>query len=269
MLKQLAAACAATICLGAAATPALATLSPAPKPAILSFRATPTQVSGAGGALTLAVIVKNAKKCVFGGSGQVTKSCAGGHASVVDNIPANSTAAITKSTLWVYATGVGGRSARKSVTFTEAAAVTSCVGTCKFTFPSVDDEGVASITLNGVSQAIAWPNSDPYSYDLPTGDQLDAVNLTLCAGPSGIRDAEYPATQVTLALANNQQGQQDFEAGGQSTADITNDGAVGPNQCVTGNLYLDVPGGISWTTANYSFDPASFSASLVYVWHAS
>ena len=140
----------------------------------------------------MTVRARNATTCDFGGAGQVTKSCAKGVASATFTEAPNSTTTVKKFSLWVYAEGRGRRSARRTATFTEAATTTSCTGPCTFTFPAPDDEGVASVAVNSVSEGITWPDPLEVQYgltDLPAGDQLDAVSVTECAGSTGTMTA--------------------------------------------------------------------------------
>lgn len=235
-------------------------------PIVVSFSAQPSNVIAGGGTVTLTVRVRNATKCVFGGAGTATVGCTSGRAVTTDNLVANSTAVAKSSRLWVYARGSGGTTARKYVTITEAPAATKCSGPCKFTFATPTDEDVASVQLNSVAQAVNCPDSQNFFLcEASTSQQIDDVNVTVCAGPKGITDGEFERTNFSLALTTGgQAGDDDVTFDSNVPSAFGNIGAVGPGQCVTGDIYYDVPGGAQWTSLNYSYE--SGLNQLVYVW---
>ena len=84
-----------------------ASLAPAmSKPTVVSFKATPSHLSAAGGTVTLTAKVSGATTCTFSGHGTVTVSCSSGSAKVKDKIAANGS---TKSkTIHLYLVVKGG-----------------------------------------------------------------------------------------------------------------------------------------------------------------
>ena len=85
---SVAAACVGLLTVSAPAV-AGASLAPAlSKPTVVSFKATPSHLSAAGGTVTLTAKVKGATTCIFSGHGTVTVSCSSGSAKVKDKIAA-------------------------------------------------------------------------------------------------------------------------------------------------------------------------------------
>ncbi|HEY1762748.1 MAG TPA: hypothetical protein VGG17_09165 [Acidimicrobiales bacterium] len=240
-------------------------------PVIASLTSSPKALPGNGGSITVTVRVRNATTCVFGGAVQVTKSCAKGEASATFAEAANSTAVDKTISLWVYAEGHGRRSSRRAATFTEAATPTSCTGPCTFTFPAPDDEGVASVTINSVSEGVAWPDPLQVQYgltDLPAGDQLEEVSVTTCAGPTGINDGSLMSFELPLVLSTGSQASVDSVTFDSTVAGAFGIyGAIGAGQCVSGDIYYDTPIGSAWTAVNFSY--ASGVDLAVYTWNAS
>jgi hypothetical protein len=259
----------AAFCLGGLVV-AQASASTVATPVVTSFSITPKTVPEGGGSITLTVRVRNATTCVFGGVGQVMKSCAKGTASVSEKVAANLTSTAKRVSLWVYANGHGRRSSRKTAALTEAAIATACTGACQFTFPAPDLYGVASVTLNSVSEGVTWPDPADVEYgitDLPAGDQLDALSATMCAGSTGDTDVSVEVDDFALVLSSGGQASLDsvtFDSTVPSA--FGNYEVVGPGQCVTGNLYFDAPTGSTWTSVNFGYESATNQ--LVYVWDA-
>jgi len=117
---SVAAACVGLLTVSAPAV-AGAALAPAmSKPTVVSFKATPSHLSAAGGTVTLTAKVSGATTCTFSGHGTVTVSCSGGSAKVKDKIAANGSTKSKTIHLYLVAKGAGGTSAKKSVKVTEA-----------------------------------------------------------------------------------------------------------------------------------------------------
>jgi hypothetical protein len=240
-----------------------ASLSPSKRPVIESFSVNRTRVPAAGGVVLLRAKVEYATTCTFGGAGTVTVRCAAGHAAATDTLVANTTATVRTARLWVQAHGKGGASVRRYITLTESPAPTKCTGPCKFHFPQPTDEGVASVTLNSVAQGVTCP--DPGLCDASVGQQIDDLNVTVCAATQGINDTSFEVEQFSLALSDGTQASLDsvtFDNNVQSA--FGNYRATAPDQCVTGNIYLDTPGGSQWTSVNYAYQ--SGLTQFVYVW---
>jgi hypothetical protein len=239
-------------------------------PVVVSFSSSPKALPGNGGSITVTVRVRNASTCVFGGTGQINKTCAKGEASATFAEAANLTTSIKKFSLWVYAEGHGRRSSRKTATFTEATTPTSCTGPCTFTFPTPDNGGVASVAMNSVSEGVAWPDPLQVMYgltDLPAGDQLDEVSVTECAGPTGINEGNLVSVELPLVLSTGSQAPVDSVTyDGLVASALGNYEAIGAEQCATGNIYFDAPTGSAWTAVNFSY--ASGINLGVYVWNA-
>lgn len=241
-----------------------ASLSASKRPVIESFSAKPTNVPAAGGTVLLRAKVKYATTCTFGGAGTVTVRCAAGYAAARDTLVANTTATARRARLWVQAHGKGGASLRRYITLTQSPAPTNCTGPCKFDFPQPTEQGVASVTLNSVAQGVTCPA--PGLCDASIGQQIDDLNVTVCAATQGISDTSFEVDQFSLALTGATQGSLDsvtFDNSVQSA--FGNYRAVAPDQCVTGDIYLDTPGGSQWTSVNYAYQ--SGLTQLVYVWN--
>lgn len=269
MLRKLALALVAIGLLvpGAFAATADAAFTVTSPPVVLSLTATPNHLPSSGGSIILAVKVKNATTCTFGGAGTVTLRCASGHAAVRDNVVANDTAQPKIGILWVVARGKGGVAAKRIVRFAEAAQPTRCTGPCKFVFPQSTFSGATSVALNSVAQGVPCP--DPGLCDASVSQQIDAVNVTVCAGSSGISDAAGEMDNFSLALSGGTQATSDSVSfDGSVPGAFGTYGALGPGQCVSGVIYFDAPGGSNWTSVNFAYESGTFSTQLVYVWNA-
>jgi hypothetical protein len=91
--------------------------------------------------------------------------------------------------------------------------------------------------------------------------------VSFCAGGTGIADAAFEESDFSLGSPNEQQAAEDdvtFDSAVPTA--LGNYGAVGPNQCVTGDIFLDATRGSDWSSVNFSYD--SGGRQLVYVWHA-
>ena len=124
--------------------------------------------------------------------------------------------------------------------------------------------------LNAVTQGVPCPdNSDPYfdECDASASQQLDDVNISVCAGPQGSLDVSGVAGDLSLDLTNATQASKDSVTNhsGVPTA-FGNYGAVAPGQCITGDVYFDVTSGAQWQSLNYAYRSADFQSQTVYVW---
>ena len=105
--------------------------------------------------------------------------------------------------------------------------------------------------------------------DATPAQQLDDVNISVCAGQNGATDIGFGVPgDLSLDLTNATQASQD---------DVTDDSSVptafgnystlAPGQCVTGDVYFDVTSGAQWQSLNFAYQPANFQDdSAVYVW---
>jgi hypothetical protein len=147
---------------------------------------------------------------------------------------------------------------------------TQCTGPCKFTFPAVDFNGIMSIQLNAVTQGVPCPdNSDPYfdECDASASQQLDDVNISVCAGSQGSLDVSGVTGDLSLDLTNATQASKDSVTNDSSVPTaFGNYGAVAPGQCITGDVYFDVTSGAQWQSLNYAYRSADFQSQTVYVW---
>ncbi|HXR21315.1 MAG TPA: hypothetical protein VN786_02055, partial [Acidimicrobiales bacterium] len=118
---SVAAACVGLLTVSAPAV-AGASLAPAlSKPTVVSFKATPSHLSAAGGTVTLTAKVSGASTCTFGGHGSpVTVSCTSGTAKVKDKLGPNKSAAERTIVLSLVVKGKGGTAPKKTVKVTEA-----------------------------------------------------------------------------------------------------------------------------------------------------
>jgi len=121
--------------------------------------------------------------------------------------------------------------------------------------------------MNSVTQGIVCPDSG--LCDATASQQIDDVNVTMCAGDSGDTDVAAEVYDFSLALADSTQASTDSVTydGSVQTA-LGNYGAVAPNQCVTGDVYFDVPINVPWLSLNYSYTSADFATQTVYAWKA-
>jgi hypothetical protein len=121
--------------------------------------------------------------------------------------------------------------------------------------------------LNSVSEDVAWP--DPtFPNDVPAGDQLDALNATMCAGPTGITAVWLLSGDLAVSVSSGVSAPVDPVTFDSSVPSAFGDyGAIGPGQCVTGNIYLDAPAGSTWAIVNFIYEATSGNT-LVYVWYA-
>jgi hypothetical protein len=266
------------------------------KPTILSFTALPAHLPAAGGTVVLGAKVKNATRCRF--SGQLTRSvaCTNGQVKVIDKVGPNTIAGSRVLHIVLAVQGRGG-TVRRSLTVTEAPkpkpittttphlttttrsttttqpstttsgqSPTVCTGPCKFTFPQPDTDGFISAALNSVTQGVACP--DPGFCDATGSQQIDDVNVTMCAGPSGAPNGTDPSN-FSFALSDNTQAPSDSATFDSSVSTaFGNYGAIAPGQCVTGDIYFDATSGTQWTSLNFDYTAADFSSQLVYVWKA-
>ena len=105
-------------------------------------------------------------------------------------------------------------------TTVSAAPPTQMTGPGKFTFPVVDENGIASIQLNAVTQGAACPDANPFGgcSETPGQQQLDDVNISVCAGSSGATDIGFGSPgELSLDLNNATQASRD---------DVTDDSSV-------------------------------------------
>lgn len=232
--------------------------------------------------MRLAARVVRAMTCTFGGGLKVvTKSCGSGTSSSVILVGPNSSSQSRTDRLWILVRGRGGarrqfvavsQGAKSVVTPTTTTtlppkAVNVCSGPCSFAFPQASLSGVVSVAMNSVTQAVACP--DAGFCDATSSQQVDDVNVTVCAGPSGDTDVAGQIYNFSLALADGTQASTDFVTfdGNVQTA-LGNYGAVAPNQCVTGDVFVDAPITVPWVSLNYSYTSANFTTQTVYSWKA-
>ena len=199
--------------------PAVASASLAPalsKPTVVSFKATPSHLSAAGGTVALTAKVSGATTCTFGGHGTVTVSCTSGSAKVKDKIAANRSAKSKTIHLSLVVKGKGGTAPKSSVKVTEAGkpatttttaapttttsanSSTSCVGPCTFTFPAPDYNDFTSVEFNGITQGVQCPNAQTGGCAATSAQQIDQVSITMCAGGSGVQGVSKAITNFTL-----------------------------------------------------------------------
>ncbi|MHB1210529.1 MAG: hypothetical protein ACYC1I_12630 [Acidimicrobiales bacterium] len=121
--------------------------------------------------------------------------------------------------------------------------------------------------MNSVTQGVACP--DIGWCDATVSQQIDDVNLTVCAGASGDTDVAGQVYDFSLAIADGTQANTDFASFDSSVQTaLGNYGAVAPNQCVTGDVYFDAPANVPWVSLNYSYTSADFTNQTVYAWKA-
>lgn len=250
-------------------------------PIVISLAARPTRLPSQGGSVHLAVHAVRAATCTFGGGAkQVTVRCANGVSGGVITILPNPSIQSRIERLWVLARGKGGSSRRfvavpqagrpespPTTTTLPPKAATVCNGACSFTFPQASLSGIVSVAMNSVSQGVTC--GDPGLCDATTSQQIDDVNVTVCAGTSGDTDVAGEVVNFSLALADGTQASTDSVSFDTSIPTAFGSyGAVAPNQCVTGDVYFDAPIGVLWSSLNYSYTSANFATQTVYAWKA-
>ena len=251
-------------------------------PVVQSLVAQPSRLPAQGGSVHLVANVARSMTCTFGGGEKtVALKCDTGVSAANIAVAPNSSVQSRVDRLWVLARGKGGVRRRfvavfqagrqvsppTTTTTLPPKAATVCSGPCKFVFPQATPPGVISVAMNSVSQGVSC--SDPGLCTATTSQQIDDVNVTVCAGTSGIIDAAGQIYNFSLALSNGAQASTDSVTfDGSVPSALGNDGAVAPNQCVTGDIYLDAPIGVSWVSLNYSYTSADFSTQTVYAWKA-
>ena len=261
-------------------------------PTVVSFKVTPNHLPATGGVVTLVAKVKRATTCTFAGDGTLTLRCASGKAEATVTVAPNrlSVPKVFSLTL-VLSANKYGAAKKQTVILTEAslpaapttttpptttppttlpaAPSTQLTGPGKFTFPSQDENGIASITLNAVTQGVPCPDSSMFGgCDATPAQQIDDVNISACAGPSGATDIGFGVPgELSLDLTNATQASKDnvTDDSSVSTA-FGNYATLAPGQCVTGDVYFDVTSGAQWLSLNYSYTGANFQNNAVYVW---
>lgn len=262
-------------------------------PVVTSLLARPPRLPAPGGFVTLVAHVRGATTCTLGGGAKpITVGCARGTATGRVRVRANVSTRQRVNRLWVLARGRGGARRRfvaviqaaraaapkpplpappstttTTTTTLPPAPATVCTGPCSFAFPQPTVSGAVSVAMNSVTQGVVCP--DPGLCDATASEQIDDVNVTVCAGGTGDSDVSGQIYDFSLALGDGTQASSDSVSFDSSVPTAFGGyGAVAPNQCVTGDVYFDVPIGVSWTSLNYSYTSANFSTQAVYAWKA-
>lgn len=143
---------------------------------------------------------------------------------------------------------------------------TSCTGPCQFTFPSPDVSGYSSVALNGVTLNVPCPDQSQFC-DATDDEQIDDVNVTMCAGADGVTLGGLAAATFVLTLSDTSEAQLDSVTYDSNVATAFGSyGAFDPGQCATGDIYFDVPTGLSWDSLAYTYFSSSSDAQATYVW---
>jgi hypothetical protein len=284
---SVAAACVGLLTVSAPAV-AGASLAPAlSKPTVVSFKATPSHLSAAGGTVTLTAKVKGATTCTFSGHGTVTVSCSGGSAKVKDKIAANGSTKSKTIHLYLVVKGAGGTAPKKSVKVTEAGqpatppttvapttttggnSSTSCVGACTFTFPAPDYNDFTSVEFNGITQGVQCPNAQTGGCAATSAQQIDQVSITMCAGGSGVQGVSKALTDFTLEAASGATASLDpvTSSATVSTA-FGNFSTLAAGLCDTGNLWFDLTANTQWDSLSFNYTSDSFTIKQAYSWSA-
>ncbi len=284
---SVAAACVGLLTVSAPAV-AGASLAPAlSKPTVVSFKATPSHLSAAGGTVTLTAKVSGATTCIFGGHGSpVTASCTSGTAKVKDKLGPNKSATERTIVLSLVVMGKGGTAPKKTVKVTEAGkpatttttaapttttsanSSTSCVGPCTFTFPLPDYNDFASVELNNVTPAVQCPNSQNGGCAATSAQQIDQVSITMCAGGGGVNGVPKGITNFTLTAASGATASLDPVSSNPvvSTA-FGNFSTLAAGLCDTGNLWFDLTANAQWSSLTFNYTSDNFSTKQTYTWN--
>jgi len=287
---SVAAACVGLLTVSAPAV-AGASLAPAlSKPTVVSFKATPSHLSAAGGTVTLTAKVSGATTCTFGGHGSpVTASCTSGTAKVKDKLGPNKSAAERTIVLSLVVKGKGGTAPKKTVKVTEAGkpatttttaapttttngnSSTTCAGPCTFTFAAGPDyNDFVSVELNNVTSAVQCPNAQNGGCAATSAEQIDQVNITMCAGGGGVNGVPKAITNFTLTAASGATASLDPVSSNPavSTA-FGNFSTMAAGLCDTGNLWFDLTANTQWNTLTFKYTSvANFSDVVLYSWNA-
>lgn len=247
-----------------------------------------TKVSAAGGQVVLVAVVARAQKCTLSSTPVLNGwarsfPCQNATLKRTAVIPVN-TAGARNFVLWLTVSGEG-KTLRRGETVHQAAyvapakpttppvttptapptSVTACTGACSFSFSQPTSSDAVSVAMNSVTEGVPCP--DPGFCDATATQQVDAVNVTVCAGAAGDSYITSQIGNFSLALADGSQaGNDSVTFDGSVPTAFGNYGAVAPNQCVTGDIYFDAPVSVSWTSLNYSYTSANFATQVVYVW---
>jgi hypothetical protein len=289
---SLAAACVGLLTVSA---PAIANASLAPalsKPTVISFKASPSHLSAGGGFVTLTAKVSGATTCTFGGHGTDTVSCTSGTAKIKDKLGPNKTAKTRTIVLTLLVKGKGGTAPKATVKVTEAAkgststppttaapapttttganSGTSCVGSCTFTFPAPDYNGFVSVELNSVTPAVQCPNSQNGGCAATSAQQIDQVNITMCAGQGPVNGVSKGLTDFTLTAASGATATLDpvSSAPTVSTA-FGNFSTLAPGLCDTGNMWFDLTANTNWSSLSFNYTSDTFTIKQIYTWNQS
>jgi hypothetical protein len=260
-------------------------------PTVVSFKVTPNRLPASGGVVTLVAKVRKATTCTFAGDGTLTLKCASGKAEATVTVAPNRLSVPKVFNLTLVARNSHGAD-KKWVTITEAplavaptttvatttpptttpaAPSTQLTGPGKFTFPTQNENGIASISLNAVTQGVPCPDDSMFgACDATPAQQIDDVNVSACAGQDGATDVGFGVPdEMSLDLTNATQASRDSvtEDSSVPTA-FGNYATLAPGQCVTGDVYFDVTSGAQWLSLNYSYTAANFQSNAVYVWQS-
>jgi hypothetical protein len=291
---SVAAACVGLLTVSA---PAVANASLAPalsKPTVVSFKVAPSHLSAAGGLVTLTAKVSGATTCTFGGHGTDTVSCSSGTAKIKDKLGPNKTTKKRTIVLTLLVKGKGGTAPKATVKVTEAAKVststttppttapaattttsansaTTCVGPCTFTFSAGPDyNDFVSVELNNITQGVQCPNSQNGGCAATAAQQMDQVNITMCAGGGGVTGVSRAITNFTLTAASGATATLDPVSSNPnvSTA-FGNNSTLAAGLCDTGNLWFDLTANTQWQTLTYKYTAdTNFSDVVLYSWNA-
>ncbi len=284
---SVAAACVGLLTVSGAAV-ASASLAPAlSKPTVVSFKATPSHLSAAGGTVVLTAKVHGATTCIFGGHGTVTVSCTSGSAKVKDKIAANESTKSKTLHLSLVVKGKGGTAPEKTVKVTEAGkpvltptsvapttttvanTSASCVGPCTFTFPAPDYNDFTSVEFNSITQGVQCPNAQTGGCAATSAQQIDQVSITMCAGGSGVQGVSKALTDFTLEAASGATASLDpvSSSATVSTA-FGNFSTLAAGLCDTGNVWFDLTANTQWDSLSFNYTSDSFTIKQSYSWSA-
>jgi hypothetical protein len=153
-------------------------------------------------------------------------------------------------------------------TTTKPSKTALCVGSpqkCMLVFSAPDLWDLSALTVGSVLLNIACP--DPGVCDQPAGDQLDAVEVVMSVGSSGMARPCLEVGNFALVLSDGKQAPNDSITADNSVEyALCGLGFEGPNASFVAVVFFDVPSGSTWTSVNFTYY-SSEGNSQVYVFH--
>ena len=124
--------------------------------------------------------------------------------------------------------------------------------------------------LDNITQGVQCPNSQNGGCAATAAQQMDQVNITMCAGGGGVTGVSRAITNFTLTAASGATATLDPVSSNPnvSTA-FGNNSTLAAGLCDTGNLWFDLTANTQWQTLTYKYTAdTNFSDVVLYSWNA-